>query len=614
MKYIDRPMKSILFATRFLRRFCLFISLGLVCAACAIEGGVPNSTAVPTAPAPGQPPTDAAIAAANAERDDTWVIGLLDQPRYLTPYQSSQGNQRLAAPVTELLFPSPVLAYNYTYTNTGVLDRLPTLENGDAELRKADVYLDDAGSITTTATQVVTQVDQLVVTFHWNPKLRWSDGQPVTADDSVFAYELAKAAPPSPEASDRLAQIALYERVDEHTTRAVLQPDFTTPTYFLSYWTPLPRHVLKDLSPEDIFAGDFARKPIGYGPYTIESRSDREIAMLRNQHYFGSPPAATHLKITFQPNFDVMRAGLLNGNLDLVASDRLQAEVLHTLDQDQRDGTLQVSYISNPNWEHIDFNLDVPEFQDIRVRRAIALGANRQAMTDALSGGHSPVLNSWVLPTQLEAAPADQITRYDYDVDAARKLLDEAGYVSQEANGIRASPNGITLTFTLLTTDGTPIRQQIAQMFQQDMKALGIDIQIQALPGDQLFAPDGPLFQRQFDLALFGWIANPDPGGLLLWSCNAIPSLDNNWSGDNFAGWCFRDASRAIREAVTTLDVDKRKAAYLRQQQLWTQELPSLPLFQRLSLTLAVPSVRGIRPDGLAPITWNIAEWRRTKS
>src|SRR6266508_195852 len=293
MKYIDRPMKSILFATRFLRRFCLFISLGLVCAACAIEGGVPNSTAVPTAPAPGQVPTDAAIAAANAERDDTWVIGLLDQPRYLTPYQSSQGNQRLAAPVTELLFPSPVLAYNYTYTNTGVLDRLPTLENGDAELRKADVYLDDAGSITTTATQVVTQVDQLVVTFHWNPKLRWSDGQPVTADDSVFAYELAKAAPPSPEASDQLAQIALYERVDEHTTRTTFRPDLISSTYFLSCWTPLPRHLLKGVAPDKLRESDFARKPVGYGPYAIAGIADRTINMVRNEHYFGTPPAAS---------------------------------------------------------------------------------------------------------------------------------------------------------------------------------------------------------------------------------------------------------------------------------------------------------------------------------
>lgn len=601
-----------LFANR-LRSFCALICLSLVCSACAVEGGVPNATTVPSTPAPGLAPTSAEIAAANAARDDTWAIGLLDQPRYLTPYQSSQGSQRMAAPITELLFPSPILAYNYTYTNTGVLDRLPTLDNGDASLRKADVYLDEAGGITTTVTQVITQVDQLVVTFHWNPKLRWSDGQPVTADDSVFAYQVAKTAPPSPDVSDRLAQIATYERVDDHTTRATLQPDFTTPTYFLSYWTPLPRHVLKDLKPDEIFGGDFARKPIGYGPYAIESRSDREIAMVRNQQYFGLAPSATHLTITFQPSFDVMRAGLLNGNLDLVASDRSQADILPTLDQDQREHKLQVSYTSNPNWEHIDFNLDVPEFQEIRLRRAIAIGANRQAMTDALSGGHSPVLDSWVLPGQLEAAPADQITRYEYNPDAARALLDEAGYTSQDANGIRASADGITLTFTLLTTEGTPIRQQIAQMFQQDMKALGIDIQIQALPGEQLFAPDGPLFQRQFDLALFGWIANPDPGGLLLWSCTAVPSQENNWSGDNFAGWCFRDASRAIRQAVTTLDLGERKAAYLRQQQLWTQEMPSLPLFQRLSLTLAVPGVRGVRPDPLAPVTWNVAEWRRAK-
>lgn len=598
-----------------IRRIGALIALSLALAACAIEGGVPNPNTAerPTAAALGPAPTRADIAAANAAREDTWMVGLLDQPRYLTPYQASQGSQRIAAPIAEVLFPSPVLAYNYTYTSTGVLDRIPSLENGDAALRRADVYLDEAGSITTTVTQVITQVDQLVVTFRWNPRLAWSDGQPVTADDSVFAYEQAKAAPPSPEIADRLAQLVAYERVDDHTTRATLRPDFTTPTYFLSYWTPLPRHLLKGLTPEQIFAGDFARKPIGYGPYAIASRDDREIALVRNEHYFGAPPAAGHLTIAFQPNVDVMRAGLLNGNLDVVASDRAQADILPTLDQDQRDGGLQVTYLPNPNWEHIDFNLDVPEFQDIRLRRAIALAANRPAMSAAIFGGHAPVLDSWVLPGQLEAAPPDQLTRYGYDLAAARTLLDEAGYVSPTENGIRASPGGVTLTFTLLTTEGTPVRQQIASMFQEDMKALGVDIQIQPLPPDQLFAPDGPLFQRQFDLALFGWIASPDPGGLLLWSCNAVPSQDNNWTGDNFAGWCFRDASRAIREAVTTLDPEKRKAAYLLQQKLWTQELPSLPLFQRLSVTLAAPPVRGVQPDPLAPVTWNIASWQRAK-
>ena len=65
-------------------------------------------------------------------------------------------------------------------------------------------------------------------------------------------------------------------------------------------------------------------------------------------------------------------------------------------------------------------------------------------------------------------------------------------------------------------------------------------------------------------------------------------------------------------EAVTTVDANQRQAAYLRQQQLWTQEVPSLPLFQRLSLALIAPKVNGPQPDALAPITWNIASWKRS--
>src|SRR5205823_1667543 len=126
-----------------------------------------------------------------------------------------------------------------------------------------------------------------VVTYHWNPDLRWSDGQPVTAADSVFAYELAKKTPPNDEAVDRLAATLRYEAVDEHTTRAILQPDVTGSTYFLNYWTPLPRHILKDIPSDRLRTSDFARMPVGYGPYAMKNRTRGEIQMVRNQYYFG---------------------------------------------------------------------------------------------------------------------------------------------------------------------------------------------------------------------------------------------------------------------------------------------------------------------------------------
>jgi peptide/nickel transport system substrate-binding protein len=600
------------FSSRLLRSIGALICLSLLLAACSIEGGVPPSlpadqqTALPA-------PTSAAQAAANRARADTWAIGLLEGPQAISPYLDSAAAQRVAAPVTELLFPAPILAFNYGYTTTGVLERIPTLENGDATMRKADVYLDAAGSITTTATDVMTQVNQLIVTFHWNSKLSWSDGQPLTAADSVFAYTLAKAAPPSIEVRDRLAQIAAYEQVDAYTTRATLQPDIIEPTYFLNYWTPLPQHLLKDTPPDQLLKGPFAQKPVGYGAYAIEQRSQNEIRMVRNPHYFGTPPAASHLIVSVLPNTDLLRGGIINQGLDVGMTDRVSPEQFSFLDQDAARGLVQTKYLSNPIWTHIDFNLDVPLLQDIRLRRAIALGTNRQAMVDLLFKGRTPVLESWVLPDQPDAAPLNQLTRYPYDPDQARKILDEGGYSDPDGDGIRSSPSGITLTLQLATIDGIQMLQEVAQRFQQDMKAIGIAIDLKLLPSEQLFDANGPLFQRQFELALFSWIAGPEAGGLLLWSCAAVPSIENGWSGDNFAGWCFRDADRAIRTAVTALDPTERQAAYLRQQQLWTQEVPALPLFQRLSLALIAPNLSGPQPDPLAPITWNIALWQRTR-
>jgi len=598
------------------------ICVSLLLSACEIEGGVERPTDVVASPlAPTTSPELEATAqsvamaealeAAKAVRDDTWIIGLLDEPRSLYPYADSASSARIAGPITELLFPSPILSLNYGYTNTGVLERIPSLENGDVEILKADVFLDPTGIITTTQTDVITQVDQLAITFRWNPELRWSDGTPVTADDSVFAYELAKQAPPGEEARSKLSRTQSYEKVDDHTTKAILYPDMIEPTFFLNYWTPLPRHLLKDVAADEVATSSFAHSPVGYGPYMIEQRSPREIIMVRNPHYFGKEPVNSRLEIYFD-TLEQLRDNVIKGQVDVLVTDRVPMDQFSQFDAIDPN-TAKTIYQPNPIWAHIDFNLDIPTLKDYRLRRAIAHGTNRQAMVDTLFNGHSPVLESWVLPGQREAAPLDQLMRYPYDPEVANTMLDEAGYTRNE-EGIRMSPDGITLTFQLMTIDnpGYPVLQTAAEMFRTDMQALGIEIDVVSLPANELFAADGPLFQRQFEMVLFAWIASADPGGLPLWSCTAVPSELNGFSGDNFAGWCFRDANRAIRIAVTSLDPEERQAAYLTHQQNWTQEVPVLPLFQRLSLSLVRAQIEGVEPDPLAPITWNIFEWRRT--
>ena len=302
------------------RHVAALLILPLCLAACQVEGGVaqtPTAQAVTAQPQP----TDGTQAAAVAARRDTWTVGMFDQPTNLSPYQASAAEQRRAAPITELLFPSPVLALGGAYTTTGVLDRLPTIENGSAEVRKADVYLDGAGVITTTATQVITQVDQIVVTYHWNPRLRWSDGTPLTADDSVFAYEHARSNPASEDIRAKLSQIISYTAIDPNTSQVILKPDVVGPSYLLDYWVPLPKHLLAQATPEQWAA--FEQQPVGYGPYMIEQREQGAIRMVRNPHYFGSPPANSRLDLLFAQSLDLLRSKVVNGNLDIIISDRM---------------------------------------------------------------------------------------------------------------------------------------------------------------------------------------------------------------------------------------------------------------------------------------------------
>jgi peptide/nickel transport system substrate-binding protein len=596
----------------FLTRIGLFLGFVLVLTACQIEGGVRDRTPVVpnTTPDAILAPTNQSVADALAQRNDVWAIGITELPADLFPYPKDSALKRANSIALEMISPSPILAYNYDYITTGVLTRIPTIENGDVQITDVSVYLDAAGNITTTTTTVITQVQQVSITYQWNEKLTWSDGVPVTAADSVFAYELArKQAPLGEEARILLDRTADYKLIDEHTTKAILQPDLVGSGIFLSYWTPLPKHLLQDVPPAEIRDSTFAKKPVGYGPYMLDSRSSNEIRFVRNPYFYGTIPAVNYVSLTQMSGVDMIRANLANDNLDVAVTDRVAIDQYAFIDQDARAG-MPVTYYRSPVWEHIDFNLDIQSLQDIRVRRALAYGFNRNGLADTLFGGRSPMLNSWILPEQHGAAPVDQLTIYDYSPETANALLDEAGY-GKRNEGVRVSKQGITLTLNLITTTGSPLRQEIAERFKSDMQEVGVDIAITYMPPEEIFAPSGPLFLRQFDLALFAWIASPDPAGLPLWSCASVPSDTNGHIGNNFAGWCMRDADYAVKTAATSLDKDVQKEQYILQQQLFTKELPSLPLFQRLGVALMSANVTGVAPDALAPITWNIAEWKR---
>jgi len=536
-------------------------------------------------------------------------IGLVAEPPDLLPYHSNPTDERLTAALTELLFPSPMLAVDFKLQTTGVLTRLPDFVNGDVVTTTVTVFRDELGRITETPTTTTDEVTQVSVTFRWNPGLRWSDGTPVTAADSVFAYELAQRIDLGQAANSRLAMIERYEQVDEHTTRAVLRPDVTDPAYITSYWVPLPRHLLATLDPQQMMQSEFIRRPLSYGPYMVSSFEGGTLELVRNPYYRGELAPFDTIVIAFRSD-PVQLLELVNGGgLDLAFIEQptpaLLSELLKVADRQE----LAISTSPNAIWEHLDFNLDVPLLQDIRVRRAIAYAINRAGIVNELLGGRSNVLESWILPGQLGEPPLDQITRYPYNPDEARRLLDEANLLDTDGDGWREY-EGLPLLLSLVTTANSPLREAVAERIVADLAQVGVQIEVAPLPPTELYSVDGPLYQRTFQLALFGWIAGFHPRGWELWSCAGVPDEANNWTGNNFAGWCFFEANEAINTATTSLDPSEQVTAYIRQQQLFTQELPVLPLFQRIDVLIARPGLTGWQLDPTAPFTWNISSWR----
>ena len=589
----------------------------LILSGCEIQGGVARPTAELMTEATNSAANITAAVSSTTEvatplpRDGSLRIGLLTDPCDLLPYYTDSADERLSAPISQLIFPAPLLPIGYTYTTTGVLERVPSLENGDVRIEDIKVYRDANGRITADQSGELTEVQQIRVIFRWNPNLRWSDGEPLTAADSLFAYELAQQIDMGQATLSKLELIERYEQIDAHTTQATLKPDFIDASYVTSYFTPLPRHLLADRNPADLFTSDYALRPVGYGPYQIEQREQGKIRLTINPYAPEARGEFTNISFIFRDDIELLRSSIVGGSLDLIALDQPLPETIVALQSDAATGVLTISAASSPIWEHLDFNLDLPVLQDIRLRRAIAHAINREAMVSAFLGGYGKLLESWIVPEQWAAAPPDQLTRYPYLPDEARRLLDEAGIVDSDGDSLREL-NGQPLSLSLVTTQSSPLRLAVAQQIRTDLEAIGITITIEDLPTADLYHPEGPLFRRTFELALFARIAGSDPRGWERWSCAAVPSENNNWTGNNFSGWCFFEADRAIRTATTVLDQEERRAAYLRQQQLFTQEMPVLPLFQRVDLVLTNPTLRGVRADPTAPFTWNIATWRRT--
>jgi peptide/nickel transport system substrate-binding protein len=491
-----------------------------------------------------------------------------------------------------------------TTANPLLSDLLSTVEVGRLVFSGL-VMTDDKGEwISDLAADVPTREnggvspDGLTITYHLRPGVLWQDGTPFTSEDVNFTWQTLMNPKVNVVVRDGYNKITAVDTPDKNTV-VVHFREYYAP-YLTLFSTILPKHILKD---DDINTAEFNRAPVGTGPFIIkEWRPGEAVILEANPNYYRGRPNLDTIVYKFLPqNSDIINQ-LNIGELDIVGN-----VPFSLLDQLKTLDGVRTVLAPGRIWEHLDLNLDNPLFSDVQVRRAIALGIDRQALADnvlkgtafAAVGDQSPI--SWAYNPVAKVSPRD--------VNAARAILTQAGWMPG-VDGIYTK-NGRRLSFVLTTASDTT-REAVAQLISQQLKEAGIEVIIQLVDVGSLF--HDVLKKRHFEAVLYGSILGMDPENISLWNSKNIPEKKNGYLGQNYAGWRNSEVDFLTESGERTMDIDSRKQIYIRIQDLIVNEVPVVPLYFRSNIDAVSDTVVNYKPSHTpAGSLWNAWEWGMTK-
>jgi peptide/nickel transport system substrate-binding protein len=431
--------------------------------------------------------------------------------------------------------------------------------------------------------------DGTVYNFSIRPNAVWHDGQPVTSDDVIFTIELIKSGGSlfPQDIKDLWSQVEI-RKLDEKTLQVRLPEPFAP---FLDYATfgVLPKHILESVPADQLDTAEFNLNPIGSGPYKfdrllVSGGQITGVVLTANQDYFIRPPYIEQIVFRFYPSaaaaLNAYRQGEVLG-ISQLTSDILEAGL--------REPTLSVYTSRLPQMGLVFLNNNNPSapfLQNDKVRRALMLGINRTIIVSHILKGQAIVADGPILPGSW--AFYDEIEKFEYDPDAAMRLLKDEGYVIPVGGGDVRAKDGEFLAFTLLHPDGA-IHTQIAQAIQSDWALIGVRVELQAVPYDSLV--NDYLTPRNYQAALadLNIARTPDPDPYLFWHQSEATG------GQNYSQWDNRTASEFLESARTAADFSERARLYRNFQVLFIKDMPSLPLYYPVYSYAVDAQVQGVQ-------------------
>lgn len=436
--------------------------------------------------------------------------------------------------------------------------------------------------------------DGLVITFHLRKNVKWADGVEFNAEDVLYGYKTIIDEKTPTAYSEDFRQVKKAEVPDKYTFKVTYEKPFAPALTSWGNLVVLPRHLLEG---KDIVKSEFGRDPVGLGPYKLSKWvAGQELALDSYRDYFEGRPYIDRYIYRVIPDSATMFLELQAGGVDMMGLTPIQ--YTKQTDTDFFRKNFQKFRFPTFAYTHMAFNLKHPWFKDKRIRQAMAYAIDKSELVDVvLFGLGSPATGPYV-PNTWPYNP--EVKKYGYDPEKARQLLKEAGWEDTDGDGI-LDKDGRPFKFTIRTNMGNSLRKNTATIIQWRLAKIGIKAEIEAIEWSTFV--NEFIDKRRFEAVLLGWSIGLDPDQYDIWHSSKTKEKEFN-----FVGYNNPEVDALLEKGRRTFDINERKKAYFRIQEILADELPYLFLYVPDATPIVHARFKGIKPAPIG-ISYNLPKW-----
>ena len=481
--------------------------------------------------------------------------------------------------------------------------------------------------------------DLTTITWTLQDGILWSDGTPLTAEDVAFTFLYCTSPETGCSAAANFANVASVEAVDALTVKITFEGP--TPFPYQPFVTSLAP-ILQKAQFENC-VGEAAQTcteanfgPRGTGPYIAKDFRANDVVIFEPNPFYRDPNKPYFSEVVFKGGGDAesaARAVLETGESDYAWNLQVLPEILAQMELAGK-GNIVAAFATN--LERILINFTNPDpalgdkrsewtledpnphpfLSDIAVRQALSMAIDRDLIATLLYGAAGRATCNLIPAPAIYVSTANDSCLVQ-DIAGANALLDEAGWVDSNGNGIR-DKDGVELRL-LYQTSTNAVRQQTQELIKQWWAEIGVETELKNVSAAVFFGgdPASPDTYGKFfaDVQMFtNGSTGTDPQAYLSgYLSSEISSSANTWLGNNIERWYSPEFDALYLELAQTSGIEARAEIAKQMNDLIIQDYALLPLVHRGSVSAYANSLRGVRMNPWDSEMWNIADWSRAE-